>query len=267
MNRQFTPAGIALAVFIATAPAFATQTADASLSGFGITLYDLNPDDGIAPSITFSQSPGLTWDAVYSAGDTSAGGHYVDDTRYGYTVAAPLSAHIEVPGGTATASVSGDLQSGGATLRASSATTSSPPGTISAWAYLVGDMEREHFTLSPATLLVMSGTVALSATSTDIDPSSSASLFVQLASNANPSYYQYSAWENHVFAGQSVDETFLLSLANPGSEAMTGFTSANANASIFPIPPVPEPATAGLLLAGLAVLGAVRRRADRAARP
>lgn len=51
--RRVTILAAAIATLLVCAPAHAMSTASASLGPLGITLYDLNPDDGIAPSISF----------------------------------------------------------------------------------------------------------------------------------------------------------------------------------------------------------------------
>jgi hypothetical protein len=249
----------ALAAVLAAAPAWADQAASVSLTGLTYTLYDLNPSDGIAPALTFASPSVYPWDSVetYTWGSGDA-----DRTASGSTVLAPLAAQIAVPGvATAAASVSGTLEGGGVTLQAS-ATSAAPPSYTVATVSVFGDDSHRNFTLTPSTMVVFNAAAALSATSNDQYPYAHALASLELLGGGS-----HQSWSGYASAGQSLQESFGLSLVNPSSLDMTGYLKGSLYASTIAMTsPVPEPGPAGLLPAGLALLGAAGRRARPSSR-
>lgn len=169
--RSILAAGAALCV---GAPVWAAASAEATLSGFTVTLYDLNLSDGIGPSISFSNVSGYGSYVSASAQDASFGSQ--SSAAYSFTPFAPRSTSAAVGANNAQGSISGALSTG-LTLSAS--------GTAAGWVehppegWCCGDLTRFSasasanqyygslsFTLSANTLVVFSGSATLNATTT-----------------------------------------------------------------------------------------------------
>lgn len=294
-------AGAALALTVA-APlsAWAGATSTASLNGFTITLYDLNPGDGIAPSISFSISNGQYGSYARTTANDGTAGSQTGNT-WSLQPFGPTSASSVVGLASASASLSGTL-AGGSTLTAQG----SAPGTTllgygtdySAAAstgsdYYYGGLA---FALSPDTLAVFGGSYSLFAQTTvgqvvsppfnyysetatagasiSVNGTGPAGSGTQQSGQSQSLYASYQSTYDpvtgqFVYTGQTLSAlnvplaaTFTNASASPISGTLVVSVSVNGNSRILAA--VPEPATYGLMFAGLAVLLVQRRHNRRA---
>lgn len=269
----------AAALTLAATSAFADASADARLTDLTITLFDLNPADGIAPSVSFASGSAGTSLAT-ALGSTQLPTYYDSAAQYGGTAFGSASAATTPnPSVGATGIVAGDPTVGSGLL--SSSAFARPAG----FAYGEGDAYIGNgggsvtFTLSPDTVLVITG-------------HATANSFADLSSPYEASQaYAYLSLEGYVAGGLQSSHSGLAELAGNNGQYPTtasgqsdlavsfvngsattsatggflGYVSAYAQSSPPPTPPIPEPSTGALWLVGLAALGmAARRRAGRA---
>jgi hypothetical protein len=292
LHRHLALAAAAAVAIGASAPAAAGSFASASLGQFGYTLFDLNPADGLAPSVAFSLGGSPYGSYVQSsATDPSSG----SESSTGWSLAAfgPAAVSSTIGLGSAQASVSGSPTGGGMLYAASGAalgTTLPSFSTQFSASAAVANFGSLAFTLSPYTLIVFSGNANLLAQTTDgVDavngfqtesaqagvsinvsgPTSAGgqgfqsandnrSLFASFTSVFDPSTGQFG------YTGQTLtldNVAMSAGFTNFTTDALTGqlslTVSVNGNS---PLTPVPEPGSAALLLAGLAGLGWLARR-------
>lgn len=233
---------LAFAVAGATlgAPAAAQDaTASASLSGFTYQLIDLDAADGVTPEVSFFNQ------IFHAEADHSS--------RPGYrqTISQAGSVAIDSGSGQAGAIVSADAAS--VQLRYSSAPGI---GTVSAAS------EREiSFTLSPNTGILFSALANVDiARDAPITGWSGASIYgwVDQGNNLDSTIYF-----SDLFAPKSGPLAYHLSaFGYAGQYGGTGRVEFSASANVFHYnpAPVPEPAGAAMLLAGLGLIGAAAAR-------
>lgn len=275
---------------VAAAPAVAGSSASASIGPFTVTLYDLNPVDALAPSITFHTDFGGQGSfASSSAIDPAAGSQ--SGSGWSLTAFGPASSSSAVGLASATGSVSGTLAGGISFAAAGAAQGSVVPGwatQFSASAASSNYYPGLSFDLSPFTLVVFSSTASLQATTTlGMDPSSyvsesanaSVSLSIsgpspsgsgsQVSNDSHSLYASYVGMYDYntgtfVYSGQSFsldDVALSASFTNYTAALMTGNLNVSASvAGSTPMQPVPEPGTVAMLMAGLATVAFVARR-------
>ncbi|HMM55810.1 MAG TPA: PEPxxWA-CTERM sorting domain-containing protein [Candidatus Desulfobacillus sp.] len=256
------------------APSGAASFASASVGPISYQLIDLNPDDGIAPSITFlmpdqfNGGPGLSF-AYTETEDTGTG--LMDarsNTGFGW---APLSANASVPGSWASAAISGNGTPLGSTVSATGASYGTAGGSEDYGKYFANMTTDAGFTLSPYTEVVFRAGVSLSASVTygtynDVWEEANAwgTFFVWPDDEVNigsrmvravPSYWDQDPIDNVSFNG-----ILTVSLANNSADELDGYFGSYAHAWGNSTAPVPEPETWALLLAGLGIMGGVARR-------
>jgi len=293
---KITVTAMALALSVsAPLSAQAATTSTASLHGFSVTLYDLNPGDGVAPSITFANSGAYGSYVRTSASDGAVGSQ--SNNAWSLQSFGPASASAAVGLAQASAAISGSLNGGGLTYSAqgSALGTALPnfPTNYSASAS-IGDFQGLTFSVSPYTLAVFNGTFDLFAQTTvgqitttqpyyylTENSGASASISVYGAGVAGSQGSQQSsqsrqiyAYSNQVYDPQTGQYTFtgqtFSEVAVPLAASFTNFTSGSQSGTLnlslsvtgtSSIPAaVPEPATYAMMFAGLAVLLAARRR-------
>lgn len=297
MNKVAAGAAWVLLAFGSSA-AFAGATSTATLNGLTVTLYDLNPGHGVAPSISFSLTGGLYGSyARTSASDGTAGsqtGNTWSLQAFGPTSASSVARMVN-----ASASVSGTL-SGGLVLGAQGSapgttvlgfsTDYSSAASVPGPDYFYGAIS---FTLSPNTLAVFGGSYSLFAqttvgqvytsppyTSYTESASSSVSIIVSgtgaSGTGTQQSTQNQSINANYVsvynpqtgqftYTGQTLsvlNAPLAASFTNASSSALGGTLALSVgvigNSRILAA--VPEPSTYLLALAGAAALIARRRR-------
>jgi len=283
--------------------AFAASSASVTMGPLSILLVDLNPLDGIAPSITFAESEwwyGTSYTYV-SANDNGTGA-YDSASGYSDTVWGSSSSNASIPGTWAAASVSGSGSPNGTTISASGSTqgTQGTQSTSNFAAYNAQAIAPGYyyyggtFTLSDNTAVIfsanISGDVAVTGT---FDPSSTYGwehAYVQGdlstsgtgasgtgSQNASDSFALYitseyladeSALWGYVYGPSSATGTQSLAAAfvNVSGGDLSGYLHANVYAYGYSyVAAVPEPETYAMLLAGLGIIGATARRRQKAA--
>lgn len=251
--------GVAAALTIASLPAIGASSASATAGVATITLFDLNPTDGLTPSLTFFGDT--------SASSAFANGATAADTAGGLFADTALS--LTVPQVT----VSGSTGAFGAQGSASSS------GGDGSGNWIGGDGQGvvyASFEVGPWTGVLIQLSYAGQATTTagQVGSFSEAALATAAVNlniwsadgmenhSASRSLYASSVWEGSGYTGQdlSFSGNIRLTYANLSEIALNGDVVVSAYAYASSAVPVPEPATTGLLLAGLAGLGAVVRR-------
>jgi hypothetical protein len=285
---------VGLIAAIGAAPANASVSATATFSDFSVTLFDLNPTDGVTPTITWNSSYSnyATYTNAYTY-DKNGYGANGYSYHYGQLDAANSStatlSHASATASAGASSVAG-TPSGSVSASGSAFATQTSGGTsFNATAY---DPYSSYvtFTLSANTVAVFSAKATTQATTsvgydslnkTSESANASASLSVSgtngvngsqnasdsLYANASYSYIyqqnpQTGKWE-YVYSPQSVLNSGKLSgsFVNSSSGNKTGslFMGVSVN-GYTNIAAVPEPESYAMFLAGLGLVGAVVRR-------
>lgn len=249
------------ALLATTVPAHAASSATATAGTVSITLFDLNPSDGLAPVFTFLGES--------SASYAFANGSAAADTASGLNAATAVA--LDVP----FVSVAGSTGANGAHGQATSA------GGDSSGNWIGGDGQGVFFASLEVgawtgVLIEMdyAGTATTTIGQTVEGYGEAAQAYVSVLINvfgadgqeshsATRSLYASSVWDGNGFSGQdlSFDGRLRLTYANLSGDVLTGSYVASAYAyAASAIPAVPEPGTYGLMLAGLAGVAAVARR-------
>lgn len=265
--------GLAVAI-LASAPAHAAVESFAKLANLSVTLTDLNPYDGIAPSIRFADDV-TTFITVRAEVGTAAYENlpgafapFQTDLRDGVSQATG-----KVVGGR----VASDGSFSGAELAVSTAARGEGRayGSPEAFIYSPYGTGPSYFTLSAGTQATFSAlaTARVDMTGGFEAQSGSATATLSVFGADRQSQYQSdtaAAWVPEIGSGSDSQHRLLtVSFGNIGSVPLDGYFNATVNADAFTgIAPVPEPETWALMGCGLvAVLGATRRAQRKAAVP
>ncbi|MDQ1834490.1 PEP-CTERM sorting domain-containing protein [Massilia scottii] len=275
MNTYRTAILSAVLSLAAAAPSYAATTARGTVSNIGFELIDLDLNDGITPSLNFNVTGGYYFEDPYTElklADQRSG--YNDTQRQNETMSEPYqrSASYAPSASTAlnaSASVTGRLF-GGLVMQAQA---SSAGGEAEATSLATSG--HVHFILSPNTAVRITADLYATATRAPglIDGGSYADVHFLIFQDV-PESSGYSRPDEHLAATYMPDEstTSLFQathvdyvLNNRSSASITNMLTFNAMASAHTLAtsPVPEPATYGMLLAGLGVLAATARRRRR----
>ena len=264
----------------AAGSAAAQASGSVSLSNMSYTLFDLNPFDNIAPSVTFgTTASGYSWTQVGVADMVNN----VNTTSYlqgqGEYALVQTSNSSQYLSGAAALSGGGTLNT--TTLSASASASSN--GSVLNSVYASAMTGQIGFTLSAMTGIVFQGD-ATAAAMTTVGYNGVNSEFaygtsqILVASYVNSQYKQWSSTDQTYASMQSVWNPVLgawqytgQTAANSGAidlsylnltavdSAATVTFSASANAGSFALA-VPEPETYAMLMAGLVLLGVAKRR-------
>jgi hypothetical protein len=98
---------VAVALLTAAGPVTAANYAGATLSKFAIKLYDLDPSDGVAPSITFAADPVAGANVVRGSAEYTATGQESTFSEMGAQFFSPVSGSASVAYAVSSASISG----------------------------------------------------------------------------------------------------------------------------------------------------------------
>lgn len=293
--KKLALAGAIAAVF--ATPAMAAVSASASISNFTVTLFDLNPTDGIAATLTWTDPYGYNhlygnFTQAYTY-DTPEGHGTGSAANYGALGAANTSS-ASLSHATATATIAAAavaLTPSGTMSASGSAYATTTSGSTSFYAYAYEPYYYSSFKLSANTLAVFTATAATqAATTVGYDPvtgqsenaSASAQLSVSgtgasgngsqssydlMSSSAYHTYdytydpvtgtYQY----NYFPQSTSSSATLAGSFVNTSTGDLTGnlqiYVQATGNTNVVA---VPEPESYAMFLAGLGIIGAMARR-------
>lgn len=276
----------AAALGLSSAPALASTVASSSLTGLSWALFDLDPLDGTAASITFTM-PAEYFDNFARAEVSNSISQWVYDPKSG---AANLLASAALPlyGSSATASVNTPQELTPLNLALSSqGSVNNLVPSVTGWFNASSSSQHWSFELSANTLVMFQAQVAVSVTtvgegyqdayasatlrvtdqwygsesaSTFTTLSGQSSGYQNLERNKTVSIYDYAGGSN------SFNGTVALTFTNETNASMTGFVGGNTYVSGYSgVTPVPEPHTWAMLFAGLGLLGgvAMRRRVGR----
>ncbi len=262
MPDRFFAAALMTALLSTAVSAGAQASASVTLSGIRFTLIDLDPADGIAPSIWFIGRSSA--DAQIDAGGVGASSH-LDAT----TFAAPVWATVpSTATNGATAWMLGDPYGPGATAHAEAFNAASPTGRSQASIWFrdpaTDPTSAFDFVLSPHTEVLMSGTVDGSVSSEQLHDEATASVFAQFyATTSHGREQSRVAWDVQTSGlprGVQYDmhHDIALSFVNPDSTDLMG--TMNSAVSAVAASTVAEPWAAAMMMAGAVLLAAHRRR-------
>jgi len=216
-------AALAAAATVMTGPAAALSSATATISGFSITLYDLDPSDGIAAELTFTSEASSSYASVYSDGESASDSTWQPGNFVPTSAMAMLAfghAYAETDASSATA------------MGHASGTASGGTGSFSA----IADGVSSEFTLTPWTAMKL--TLTYNGTSStgpgtgsdDAGADGQPSTYINSENGSeNQSAYREvfancGAWDGTSCSGESksFSGTFSLGFANFSDDAVSG---------------------------------------------
>lgn len=237
--------GASLAAHAAT-PLSASASID--WSSFTVSIYDINPLDGVNPTVTFDEQS--KWSSAYNY--INFGTRTSTDDRQGWTA---VSAIDTFANGHASAIISASDPS-------SSTDMTAPLAGV--WNIASYAWKSASFTINGMAAVVFSAHYNLNAHDDNLADGVHANAEVNLYGNridSDGTQYSYTESFAHIADG-SKSGTLQLAFVNTDSTPMLG--SLNATASTYvgaSVAPVPEPSEYLMMLAGLGLVGvAVRRR-------
>ena len=253
------PALLAVAALLAADPAHGRATTSATLADFHIGLTDLDPSDGVTPSLTLDPQ-------AYSIVGVMASSDVDLHSSRGDWAFSPVSTSRAVDGSGGSASFSGDPFGAGAVITASAfadngggassnASVDGPPAAL-----YFGD-----FVLGPRSQVTFSGSGSIDWSASGAYPSTYAALgvaFLRIIDGQQDWVGQdYLTWGYNGLGAPTgtISAPVELSFANTGDALVVviytlGVAADAIDAQIDSPSPIDEPAGAALLLAGLPIL-------------
>lgn len=277
MTQRLSALAIAAGLSLSVLPAAQAATAQMSLTGFTFELIDLAPDDGVAPSINFVRTESNSMNAYTRS---SLNRVYTEHHDFRWP---SLGSDHWLGDVSLTSAVTGASFSGSGTptsWQMSIEASVSPDGASTDWsiASFSAGVWRT-FELSAHTALVIRGEYAMEGATADRSGPGAApfehgsgSVLLQADLGGLGDQFQLSKgfglsnFDSRGLPGYEAGRSFETTLTNASTSSASGrfFLHFRGEVSSFTrAQPIPEPQTAGLILAGLAGLGvsAWRRRA------
>jgi len=267
MRRPFMQLLAGTAACAAMASAEASVATEIVVSDFRVTLAALAPD--ATPAVSFASDVGSTSESDSTYGDPPSNQHQA--TASGRPFGGVTAATSEGAYAGSTAAIEGSVFGAGAVIRTSAYAGSQAPDTASnATVGLVAGVSTASFTLAPWTVMTISARVDASASCTgasDFELADSGILMAIGDAEGTGPQWAYVSFDAFAVGGGGPvhdDEATFLSLSYvndtdaPIFGVFSGYVASFASSGMAPSP-VPEPAGAALLTAGLALLGLRRR--------
>lgn len=234
--------------------------AGAGIGGVSITVSDATPDDGVWPWLWIVNN--VDWASPASAVQVAAGLTADPATTTAWS-GVPLDASAtDGTSASASASVGGTALDAGA--GASGSAAASATAGDGAWA--IAQVFDGRFMVGAGTTVTVTATVSdLFAHADGGFAQALVSLQIAGADGSGPAADQAWIFDTPDFSDINGEETLSVTWTNASSDAVWGNLWITASAQAIAPAPIPEPATAGMLAAGLAVLGCLGRRRSAAA--
>ncbi|MDY0749074.1 PEP-CTERM sorting domain-containing protein [Paucibacter sp. R3-3] len=284
MPLPFSNFTIGLALAFASSLALATSTGAGAVTAVSYTLIDLDPNDGVAPSISFAASTSAyagPYVYGYVRAATAEEDTYREFTHVGATPSGNVSGSVTTDVSSASSSATGATGIGFSALAVSGSAMSGID--FSGVYYATTNAPTALFTLSANTEVIFTVTGWLTGKTTqggdpDIGnvenggavlqletsgPTSTGSTAFDRESAAAVAWYSIGADGSASGESQSWQGQLVSSYSNSSTlEADGRFTAVlSVGGTSIPVAAVPEPASGALILTGLAAVGgAVRRR-------
>lgn len=261
-----TVARLACAALLAAGHCQAQTTTTATLADFHVELTDLDPSDGIAPSLGLDPQARST---TYAQVQSEAG---QDSFRQGASAFGAVSAGVDVGASAGSAAFSGDPLGAGAAISASA--TGAGFSAIGWGGAAISDPQGgfPDLVLGPQSEVTFSGTATIDWSDTNTGAVTYALVdlrFWQVVDDADVNFVEDflgSAYYGQGTPSGSISGPVSITFANPTDAAQSVVFDVELHAyatnhEAYPSP-VDEPASAALLLAGASIVlwGARRRR-------
>jgi MYXO-CTERM domain-containing protein len=269
---------LVLALAAHLSPAHAGASGRATQGQLGYTLVDLDPGDGIAPSLVFASLPDP---APAGAPGAAHGGAYAllpsgtrYDERFGTGTAPIVLGHDLGAAGSVFARLDGRAQPGTHVLAIDASANGGSTGAVQVGAWL--DTGGMAFTLSARTRVEFHTTFQVQAGVTagpGADEWFQGASWMYLTMGSDPDTAGFD-WDHalataHADPGwgvpRTVDTTLVLSVASDNAGGASRYGTVSFSTWVGAVSAVPEPHALPMVLGGLLVLAARRRRMRRPA--
>jgi hypothetical protein len=236
MKLRLLPVASFLLLALSTAAAHAESTASAALTGFSFQLIDLDPNDGIAASLTLSGQNLI----VSAAGFPDDSG----DSDPWDTLRVPGTASVTMYYGSASSTIGTD----GSFATATASNHEAVADSISRW----------NFSLSAHTTVIFTAVGSASANyEGNMRAFGDAAIFAQYRISPDVGYTNL---QDAVFISSGNGGRPLSFSISSSDTELAGIVGNAASAEAYSLTPVPEPESYAMLLAGVAVLACWRWR-------
>ncbi len=231
--------------------AYAQTSANSSLSGVSYQLIDLDPNDGVTPSVDFTRFSQVISVAAPGPGQPMS----LFDYNYSVDSQPGIHSFLAAPFTTTSALVDGsDVGAHGATL-----------GTFD---FYSSASQTQYFSLSAHTQLIVTGHATADVGHVQTMPDwTNADVSLVISDNqqlwpVNQRVAYVNGAYSYNYGPRALSDDFSLTFTNNDGAALDGRIDLNASVGAH-LQPVPEPQMFGMLLAGMALLGCARLRRQR----